>query len=118
LPYTNTRKGNEMRRYSIEAYTDNTFTDGHLNIEESEGGEWVKASDAIVEMPVSETDLLNKIADLMRERDALIDEKVKLVEKCQHKNTTIGKVYKMLEEADHYGMAEISSYIDERENFD
>jgi len=67
---------------------------------------------------MGETDLLNKIADLMRERDDLIDEKVKLVEKCQEKNTTIGTVYQMLEEADHYGMAEISSYIAERENFD
>jgi len=79
LPYTNTRKGNEMRRYSIEPYAESFFSEAHLNIEEDEGGEWVKASDAIVEMSVSETDLLNKIADLMIERDDLIDEKSWLV---------------------------------------
>jgi len=65
---------------------------------------------------MGETDLLNKIADLMRERDALIDEKVKLVEKCQHKTNTMRKVH----EAVHWNASRsaIKKYIEDRGGLD
>jgi hypothetical protein len=66
---------------------------------------------------------MRKIADLMRERDDLIDEKVALILKCQAKNTTIGTVYDMLggelpDGQEHHSRDQVMDYIAERESFD
>lgn len=58
-----------------------------------------------------ELDLLEQIEDLIKERDDLLD-------KCVHKNTTIGVVLGRLEGVEYYAMDNLAEYIKERENFD
>jgi len=75
------------------------------------------------------TRLTIKIADLMKERDELIDrnlqlvqENLGLIQKCQHKNTTLNEAYTMLtdeEEGDsEFLIDNVAEYIKERERFD
>ena len=71
------------------------------------------------------TRLTIKIADLMKERDELIDrnlqlvqENLGLIQKCQHKNTTLQTAYEMLIYPDDCGYPDVYDYIKEREKFD